>query len=164
MKLAQFDIYNNLWVDHLCFKKHFIKIEAFIVRSHHTFGQYMLSVVQLLAANGWMVAPGHEFCKHVGTEFATIRAGSNIITISVAAKKQDKSARLDVRGPPVKVRVNMPDIGALFHAYEFRVHDLTQRLGDVDAVKKNAQTYLRDKLVSPIRRPSNKSALGTVTV
>ena len=47
--------------------------------------------------------------------------------------------RLDVRGPQVKVRVNMPDFGLLSHAYEFRVHDMAQWLDrwDVDAVKKN---------------------------
>jgi len=52
------------------------------------------------------------------------------------------------------VRVNMPDLGLLSHAYEFRVHDLTQWLErwDVDAVKKNAQTYLHDQLNFRIRR------------
>ena len=61
---------------------------------------------------------------------------------------------LDVRGAPVKVRVNMLDLGTLSHAYEFRVHDLTQWLDrwDVDAVKKNAETYLCDRLDFPIRR------------
>ena len=47
--------------------------------------------------------------------------------------------RFDVRGPEVKVRVNIgSDFGLLSHAYEFRVHDMAQWLDrwDVDAVKK----------------------------
>ena len=35
--------------------------------------------------------------------------------------------RFDVRGPEVKVRVNIGrDFGLLSHAYEFRVHDMAQ--------------------------------------
>ena len=59
--------------------------------------------------------------------------------------------RLNVRGPPVKVRVHLPFARALStdsHAYELQVRDLTEWLEtwNVDAVKKNVQTYVRDHL------------------
>ena len=65
--------------------------------------------------------------------------------------------RLNVRGPPVKVRVHMPFARVLStdsHAYELRVRDLTEWLErwDVDAVKKNVQTYVHDHLNFRIRR------------
>ena len=81
--------------------------------------------------------------------------------------------RLDVRGPQVKVRVNMPDFGLLSHAYEFRVHDMAQWLDrwDVDAVKKCSNLSRRATgfpIPSSTRQDgalaSNIPALGTVAV
>ena len=70
--------------------------------------------------------------------------------------------RLDVRGPQVKVRVNMPDFGLLSHAYEFRVHDMAQWLDrwDVDAVKKmlkpiSTSDWISDSVVDTSRCPDN---------
>ena len=74
--------------------------------------------------------------------------------------------RLDVRGPEVKVRVNIgSDFGLLSHAYEFRVHDMAQWLDrwDVDAVKKNAQTYLNERLDFRFRRRHVKVELWLPT-
>ena len=74
--------------------------------------------------------------------------------------------RLDVRGPEVKVRVNIgSDFGLLSHAYEFRVHDMAQWLDrwDVDAVKKNAQTYLNERLDFRVRRRRVKVELWLPT-
>lgn len=67
--------------------------------------------------------------------------------------------RLDVRGPEVKVRVNIgSDFGLLSHAYEFRVHDMAQWLDrwDVDAVKKmlkpiSTSDWISDSVVDTSR-------------
>ena len=82
--------------------------------------------------------------------------------------------RLDVRGPEVKVRVNIgSDFGLLSHAYEFRVHDMAQWLDrwDVDAVKKCSNLSQRATgfpIPSSTRQgralASNIPALGTVAV
>ena len=60
----------------------------------------------------------------------------------------------DVRGPAVYVHVNMPQLGLVVHTYTFRVHDMAQWLDrwEVDSVKKNVQTYLRDYVEFQIRR------------